>query len=637
MKRTEFLKMQPCENPGIDSDDVIAVSQLLESDGEQAVELSLFWKGELRGRYFADSENYYTWIDGKWHTCKMANVVRLCRYEMVLTNDYYYSREWIEWASKEDENRVKDFLHTGLDSYEAEIGWKKQDQAYDRKQRRIDKLMAEVPCVPDEAERWVEETLFPENFLYFQKDGERTTYSCTACGAKSWRKKAWKHREKTSCPKCGRPVTANKGTEPKMKRKPMVILQKYGDKWVERQFWAYCWWEPGKKRIELCEELRAIMQKERTSGDLWYGLKGAADEFEQDFWDTNRRNKRFIPSYLYPGNLDEIMEMQVMKRSALDILAEHGEKIHVNNYIRKFQEYPFLEYFVKSGLYRLVDECVSNSWWMSSALYLSGETQQEILRIDGNRLRRLKELNGGMWTLEWLRYEQVSGKKITKESLEWLNRANVRPRSCQELLDGIGSVNKMVNYLKKQKEKPGKALITWSDYLKMAADEGYDITDSIIRFPRDLKLRHEQLVGVGIQRKDEERLKGLKKLDDQIQHWLPEAMRYSWQDKNYLMIPARSCRELVEEGRTLHHCVGNGDTYMKKMAEGESWILFLRKKEKPEKPYYTIEIDMVTDTIRQWYSELDRKPDREVISKVLHKFKSAIGRKKVRDAIVSIA
>ena len=62
---------------------------------------------------------------------------RLCRYEMVLTNDYYYSREWIEWASKEDENRVKDFLHTGLDSYEAEIGWKKQDQAYDRKQRPV--------------------------------------------------------------------------------------------------------------------------------------------------------------------------------------------------------------------------------------------------------------------------------------------------------------------------------------------------------------------------------------------------------------------------------------------------------------------------------------------------------------------
>ena len=195
----------------------------------------------------------------------------------------------------------------------------------------------------------------------------------------------------------------------------------------------------------------------------------------------------------------------------------------------------------------------------------------------------------------------------------------------------------MVNYLKKQKEKPGKALITWNDYLKMAENEGYDLTDSIIRFPRDLKLRHDQLVELGIQRKDEERLKGLKKLDDQIQHWLPEAMHYSWQDKNYLMIPARSCRELVEEGRALHHCVGNGDTYMKKMAEGESWILFLRKKEKPEKPYYTIEIDMVTDTIRQWYSELDRKPDREVISKVLHKFKSAIGRKKVRDAIVSIA
>ncbi len=637
MKRTEFLKMPPCENPGIDSDDVIAVSQLLESDGEQAVELSLFWKGELRGRYFADSENYYTWIDGKWHTCKIANVIRLCRGEEVLTNDYYYSREWIKWSSKEDEERVKDFLGENLNSYEMGIGWKKQDQAYDRKQRRIEKLMAEVPCVPDEVEQWVKETLFPENLLYFQKEGNRTTYSCTACGAKSWRKKAWKHRERTSCPKCGRPVIANKGTEPKMKRKPVVILQKYGDKWVERQFWAYCWWEPGKKRLELCEELRAIMQQDRTSGDLWYGLEGAADEFEQDFWDKNRRNKRFIPSYLYPGNLDEIMEMQVMKRSAIDILAKQGERFHVNSYILRFRAYPFLEYFAKSGLYRLVDECVSNPWWMSSALYLCGETQQEILRIDGNRLRRLKELNGGMRTLEWLRYEQGSGKKITRESLEWLNKYNVSMGECQELLEGIGSVNKMVNYLKKQKEKPDKALITWSDYLKMAENEGYDITDSMIRFPRDLKLRHDQLVELGIKRRDEKRLEELKGLDIQIQHWLPEAMRYSWQDKNYLMIPARSCRELIEEGRALHHCVGNGDTYMKKMAEGESWILFLRKKENPETPYYTIEIDMVTDAIRQWYSKLDRQPDREVISKVLHKFKSAIGRKRVRDAIAAIA
>ena len=173
--------------------------------------------------------------------------------------------------------------------------------------------------------------------------------------------------------------------------------------------------------------------------------------------------------------------------------------------------------------------------------------------------------------------------------------------------------------------------------MKMAENEGYDITDSMIRFPRDLKLRHDQLVELGIKRRDEKRLEELKGLDIQIQHWLPEAMRYSWQDKNYLMIPARSCRDLVEEGRALHHCVGNGDTYMKKMAEGESWILFLRKKENPKTPYYTIEIDMVTDAIRQWYSKLDRQPDREVISKVLHKFKSAIGRKRVRDAIVAIA
>ena len=60
---------------------------------------------------------------------------------------------------------------------------------------------------------------------------------------------------------------------------------------------------------------------------------------------------------------------------------------------------------------------------------------------------------------------------------------------------------------------------------------------------------------------------------------------------------------------------------MKKMAAGESWILFLRKKENLEKAYYTVEISMKDDRILQYYSEFDRQPDKTAISKVLEKFK----------------
>lgn len=63
---------------------------------------------------------------------------------------------------------------------------------------------------------------------------------------------------------------------------------------------------------------------------------------------------------------------------------------------------------------------------------------------------------------------------------------------------------------------------------------------------------------------------------------------------------------------------------MKKMAEGKSWILFLRKKEDLKQPYYTIEIDMADNEILQYYSEFDRKPDIKAVNRILNKFKRSV-------------
>lgn len=55
----------------------------------------------------------------------------------------------------------------------------------------------------------------------------------------------------------------------------------------------------------------------------------------------------------------------------------------------------------------------------------------------------------------------------------------------------------------------------------------------------------------------------------------------------YIKIP-HSLEDLVEEGKTLHHCVGNG-SYANRIIKGESKILFVRKE--PEKPLLTAEVD----------------------------------------------
>ena len=232
----------------------------------------------------------------------------------------------------------------------------------------------------------------------------------------------------------------------------------------------------------------------------------------------------------------------------------------------------------------------------------------------------MKQIDGGVNELEWLQYEQKEGIKISKESLEWLSKKKMTLSECKEILNDLGSVNKMVNYLKKQRVAPSKAITTWRDYLQMALLEGYDTQDSIVRFPKDLKLRHDQLVERRNEKKDKERLNEYAEIDKQIQERLPEVRRYFYEDDTYMIIPAGKCKELMKEGRELHHCVGASDIYMKKMAAGETWILFLRKKEDLEKAYYTVEINLKTDKIIQFYSEFDRQPDKKVIEKLLNKY-----------------
>ena len=462
--------------------------------------------------------------------------------------------------------------------------------------------------------------------LFFKKEKNKTVFSCTACGYAGWNKKGWKHGEETICPKCKTSVTTNSRQQEKTRKAPVTILQQYGRKWVEREFQAVCRWSTGKKEIKLFENIRAIIPLGKTWGKVWYGTIPDTDEFKQEFWDRPH-GRRFTPSYLYPGNLPEVLKAGGLEHSGIDLLAKAGVKFNVNRYIVLFHNKPYLEYLAKAGLTRLTADIVNGCW---TNIDPDGKNLKQTLQLDGNHVTRLKTINGGVNALEWMQYEQDCDIRITQESLQWLAEKKLYINDCTDILRELGSVNRMVNYMKKQKVAASKFVITWRDYLHMAREEGYDTSDDIVRFPKDLKARHDQLVDLRNQRADDKRLKGYKKLDEQIKARLPEVKKYFWEDEEYMIIPAGTCKELMNEGRTLHHCVGSSDTYMKRMADGISWILFLRRKKELKKPYYTVEISMKDDSILQFYSEYDRQPDKEIITNVLNKFKRSVQRKKIQ-------
>lgn len=57
--------------------------------------------------------------------------------------------------------------------------------------------------------------------------------------------------------------------------------------------------------------------------------------------------------------------------------------------------------------------------------------------------------------------------KVSQEYLVYLEKKKVSLDSCRLILEDVKSVNRMVNYMKKQKVAPSKLYITWADYLCM--------------------------------------------------------------------------------------------------------------------------------------------------------------------------
>lgn len=142
---------------------------------------------------------------------------------------------------------------------------------------------------------------------------------------------------------------------------------------------------------------------------------------------------------------------------------------------------------------------------------------------------------------------------------------------------------------------------------------GYDLNNTVYQQPRRLETAHANMVAETNKEEVDKRIAEVNaKFTNIKKSYRRLRKQYYYEDDNYIIRPARSAAEIVEEGRILHHCVG-GDGYLRKHDNGETYILMLRFKDEPDTPYITIEID--GQRVIQWYGDKDRKPNKEVMQK----------------------
>ena len=156
------------------------------------------------------------------------------------------------------------------------------------------------------------------------------------------------------------------------------------------------------------------------------------------------------------------------------------------------------------------------------------------------RFHRLRQNDGGSRYLEWLKYEQKTGKKLPEDTIQFLDESRIMPEDIKFIVDRMSPVQ-VANYLARQakvsKKTPGSLLEYWKDYLSMAVRLELDVNDEIIYRAKELILRHDELVEqISCMNEDAEANKMRAKYPDVEKILERIKTRYEYENEKYLLV-----------------------------------------------------------------------------------------------------
>lgn len=656
MQRKKLEKTIPAILAFKPSRDVYAAEAVIQNvDGKEILEVDI-WdtpdyeeKREMLVRHFVKKETgeygtFHTktmsWdgryiYEGSWSKLKLASVLQPGRYYYGYFNDSAIalsprSKEVVEKFIGEKE-RYSSIMNR-LAAKEENYTYRQQGLAIKRKEARIERLMDEVaPVESEEFTEWIH-SLMPETYIFVKPTEKRYRCSCTSCGESFYTKDKPKHNSQMNCKKCGSPAIVKTRTERMSKEIKVMVPFKFDeDRWMLRHFKFkkvdILEEKKAKSTIEELEKVRMFMRPDGTTERIYYGqyMKYGADEFSQDWWDkkTNAGCQIDKEFYVYGKWLNEI-EMPVDMKRVLKAGAETTISLDYNAVIRfaSRDDCALLEYLIRGRFGKLTKEIISIG--THDLLDTRADNIQDLLQLDGQRVNRLRDMNGGRHALDMLQEEIMSEKKISQENLEYAESEKIWSEDL--LLEKTKlSANKALNYIRRQKKindwTTRQTLQHYKDYLLMAEERGADLTDPIICLCSRMKEFHDKYTDEKNREADEKREQRLKEKYPHIkENYDSKQDFFEWKDKEYSVIVPENVKDIMREGRTLHHCVASSDQYFESINRGYSYILFLRKNEEITTPYYTLEVKIEKDNkvkILQSYGAYDRRPNAEEVDKVL--------------------
>lgn len=584
--------------------------------------------------------------------------------------DYEEQVRIMRFSSKKDEEAIKELIgfeerektayyrisvYSVITRMETQYNVNRRDVTSRNHMNAVMEMMDRIPPRPEGLEEWID-ALAAGGREYLIKTPEGR-YNCTACGdqftesriKRSNKKTLPKDRQECRCPGCKKTVTMSKRGVSDIRARFYLMQDIDEHMSVSRHFQVHINYpKAGKKNIWLSEAIRLVMFRDvlgkRGAFEIYYNQIPAYEYGHFYTGDTNWDTKKSFGSrymdtgYIYPGGISEALAGTDYESWTRTFTAAASRELRADYNQLMSSRDPGMpgicELLIKGRFYRMFKETADSiSIWSGSytgPLETYGEDIEDVFNISDRQLiNRLREEDGGRLLLEWLQLSDEKGVKLSAAFLGWANKNNIRVSESADALARL-SPETMMNYIIRQKREqyPGKkdsvVLSQYTDYLKMAAKEGKDMTDAMVYKPRELKRRHDELVEEINKRRMIEQMKrdkaAMRKKAKEYRQRFPGAEenlkaireKFTWQDEEYTFIVPKSLMEIVTEGQALHHCVGATDRYFDRMVQRETFIVFLRRVSEPKVPYYTIEVEP-GGTVRQHRGAFDEEPDIEKI------------------------
>lgn len=501
-----------------------------------------------------------------------------------------------------------------VDHVETHMSMQRRMNTEQRRIRKWSDWAAGMPPLPEDFEAWARETAFGAlEYAFGDKDSDK--YFCTACG-RTHKQKTWKHRGRYECSRTGKRIKVEKVEKNGIERRErLMIIQSYktvdGEICsVARHFTARCSWSRSGSVFILDPDAALVLRLDGSTccgDDIVYNIGPQK-------WDVrNPFGYRFEGCYCYPDV--SALEGTAYGKIGIDAAATKGWRLNYNNLMRAYYDDPRMEYLIKGNFQRLVCDKTTNNCYCHAELF-KGNTVQEVLGIDGQSVARLRQANGGSYYLDWLRAvymsygikKNVDGLKIihgriSEDAIRFFCEKRITSQEVAFALNLGMSPDQIANYLRKKhgyklsdRRYLGNVehvvISQWRDYLAMANKLKLDTSRESVYKPKVLRERHDELTELinAKQAKIE-----AERIESEYPAIKPVCERikpiYEWGDGEYLVTVPSGAAEIQREGRLLRHCVGTTDRYFDRIAEEESYIMFLRKSCSPSSPWYTMEVE----------------------------------------------